>query len=71
MDWIPVHDRVTPNIKFSVTHLYTSVESGATLFPGSLIFVPRGERGETLAQAGHMSLRIWEMTIKLLEGGAA
>ena len=33
-----------PNIKFSITHLYTWVESATTSFPGSLIFVPHGER---------------------------
>ena len=29
-----------------------------------------GERGETLVGSGHVSPRIWEITIKLLKGGA-
>ena len=32
---------------------------------------PWSERGKTLAHAGHVSPRILEMTIKLLEGWAA
>ena len=36
----------------------------------SHVTVPWGERRETLIEAGHMSARIWEITIKLLNGGA-
>ena len=32
---------------------------------------PWSERGETLAQAGHVSSSFWEMTIELLKGRAA
>ena len=47
-------------------------------FPGLSNLVPRvshlnawGERGETLVGSGHMSPRIWEMTIYPMKGGAA
>ena len=30
-----------------------------------------GERGETLVGSGHVSPRIWEMTIYPMKGGAA
>ena len=36
----------------------------------SHVTVPWGERRETLIEAGHMSARIWEITIKLLKEGA-
>ena len=37
----------------------------------SHLTAPWSERRETLVQAGHVSPRIWEMTIKLLKGWAA
>ena len=42
-----------------------------TSFLGSHLTTPWSKRGETLAHAGHVSPRIWEMTIKLLKGWVA
>ena len=36
----------------------------------SPLHAPGSERGETLVGAGHVSPKIWEITNKLLEGGA-
>ena len=45
---------------------------------GAINLVPRvshlnawGERGETLVGSGHVSPRMWEMTIYPMKGGAA
>ena len=36
----------------------------------SHLTAPWGERGETLVWSGHVRPRIWDITIKLLKGGA-
>ena len=54
--------RVKFGFDFHITNLVSRV---------SHLTAPWSERGETLIGSGHLSPRIWEMTIKLLKGWRA
>ena len=57
---------------FLFLFFFTFCCSDCNLVPRvSHLTAPRSEREETLAHAGHVSPRIWEMTIELLKGWVA
>ena len=60
---------VLENDKFDAR--YPEISSFRNLVPRVSHLNAWGERGETLVGSGHVSPRIWEMTIYLMKGGAA
>ena len=71
----PYNIRVAHKPTTTLRHLLTNVkdrdEPNNNLVPRVSHLTAWGERGETLAHAGHVSPRIWEVTIYSMKGGAA